>query len=585
MTALALAALLAVSGDSLDAPCAGGTVLTRADLRASGAIHLHEIVRQTTWLDGVTTDGFDLAPVAPVGVPGGSRVRVFVDGAPAARGAGLEPDGLEALPVALGEVSRVVVCPGDGVAGGAFGGPWIDVETAPPARRLYGAVSLGNEAGDPGPQRYLDPSLPNVDRWGPDAEAGAVARRAGAHAWLAVRHRDFLPTDPAVLPRTLAASVDRYPKRVGPVVALAAQGGGIRARVGARRFADLPFVPEVATEVPLAHASAQATVSGARAWDGGRARGHAHVARLTLDRPAWSALALDPTWDEDRIDVAVAARLGDARRSVAGGAQAERTAVTTGGPARSVTLGRLWAQARRGTEASGVAATAAGVAAGVLGGGASAQVWRRQSGVTVRLDGSARRTLAAERTDLAAWAGRGLPHLGVAAEEAGGMDVARLRLSARGVRGRVRLDAFVEGQRAHAGAARGTAGWVRAGVSWLGPVRVRAQAGARAAAGTAAFTAAWGRLPALRASVDVLARPDARLALWARLDARSEATWPGQPDLPAAVLLDLGLSKRAWGERLRLSLGGRNVLGATERRHPLGAELAPRLFVRAEARL
>ena len=55
--------------------------------------------------------------------------------------------------------------------------------------------------------------------------------------------------------------------------------------------------------------------------------------------------------------------------------------------------------------------------------------------------------------------------------------------------------------------------------------------------------------------------------------------------LPGRVLLDLGASKRAWGDRLRVSLGGRNLLGADDRTHPLGATLAPRLFVRAEARL
>ncbi len=582
MTALLLAGLLATApADSLDAPCPGGAVVTRADLDASGAVHLHEVVRRTLLLDGVTVDGFDLDPVASVGLPGRSRVRVWVDGAPAARGAGIEPDGLEALPVALAEVARVVVCPGNGVAGGAFGGPWIDVETRPPARRLYGAVSLGNETGDPGPQRYLDPSLPNVDRWGPDVEAAAVVRPLGAEVWLALRHRDFLPTDPAIFPRTLAASVGRYPKRIGPVVALAARGGGLRARVAVRRFADLPFVPEVAREVPLTHASAQATVSGARSRGDVHLWGHAHAARLDLDRPDWSALALDPSWAESRLDVALAARVGRADRSVAAGVQAERTAATADAFDDGVATGRAWTQVRR----EGVAATLAGVVGGGLGGGVQVEAWRRWRGVTARLDGSARRALAEERTGLAAWTARGYDEFGTATDADGPSDAARLRLSASGGRGLLRLTASAEGQRTDVGDASGTAVVGRLGAAWHGGVWVRAEARAQGAvSGTPAFTDAWARLPRLRAAVDATVRPDTRLALWARLDARSATTWDGLPDLPAAVLLDLGLSKRAWGDRLRLSLGGRNVLGAPERRHPLGATLAPRLFVRAEAR-
>ena len=85
----------------------------------------------------------------------------------------------------------------------------------------------------------------------------------------------------------------------------------------------------------------------------------------------------------------------------------------------------------------------------------------------------------------------------------------------------------------------------------------------------------------------VAVRPDAVLTLWTVVRVRSRARWAGvsDPEIPVAGLLDLGLSKRAWGERIEVSLTGRNVLDAPERTHPLGAVLAPRLFVRAVLRL
>lgn len=603
MTALALAGLLALApADSLDAPCPGGEVLTRADLEAAGTAHLHEALRLTSLLDGVTVDGYDAWPVAPVGVPFESGVRVVVDGAPAARGAGPEPDGLEALPVALAEVERVVVCPGPGVAGGAFGGPWIDVQTTAPAPRAYGAATYGNEAGDPGPFRYLDPSLPNVDKWGPDVEAAAVARTPSATAWLALRSRDFLPTDPAIFPRTRAATAPpRYPKRVGTILALAGRAGGLRGRLGVRWATDLPFVPEVGSEVPLDPVSAQATVSGDRQWGGVRVWGHGHAAHLRLDRPSWSALALDPSWTENRLDGALAVSATSGRPSVAAGVQAERAAAVAGAFGEAVAVGRAWVRGRFDGEAGGVGLTLAGAAAGgtVGSGGVTEAWWRPAPGVRLGAEASARRSLPEERIGLDVWAERGYDAL-VADGVAAALDVARLRLAATADRGPVHLTASAEGQRVRSPAlgssstapgaeARGTALLARVGAAWGGHgLRVRASARAQGAVdGSRAFRDAWDRLPRLGAAVDVTARPDGRLALWARLEGRGRTTWAGfaDPDVPAVLLLDLGLSKRAWGDRLRLSLGGRNVLAAEERTHPLGATLAPRLFVRAEARL
>lgn len=592
MIALVLATLLALAPpDSTEAPCPGGKVVTQSDLEAAGVIHLHDVLRLTDVLDAVSVDGFDAAPFGAVGLP--QPVRVLLDGAPVAQGAGPESIGLEALPVAVGEVHRVVVCPGPGVAAGAFGGPWLDVQTARPARRAYGAFGVGNESGDPGPLRYLEP-IQNVDRWGPDVEAGAaVGPLYGLY-----RHRDFMPTDAAIADRTFGASVpERYPKRIGWVAAAVAEGARLRARAAARHMSDLPFVPEAAREVPMVHTAGQATVTGDRAWGGVRLGGHGHAARLRLDRADWSALPLDPDWTETRLDAGLVAEAG----RISGGLRAEHVAAAGPGLADgTVTLGRAWAQVSGSRVGATLAASGAG--SGVGGGGAVAAEWRPAPRFALVLTASAQRALPEEDRDLGFWGGRGYAGLGAIDGGADALDVARLRLDATAHLGAVRLRASAEGHGARgdvflglpdapgartgaegtAAAGRAEAAWARRGLSLRASVRAQGSL-----SGDDGYRAAWRRLPRLGAVAEATARPDDRLALWARLEARGSTRWDGFPeaDLPAVLLLDLGLSKRAWGDRLRASLGGRNVLGATERTHPLGAALAPRLLVRVEARL
>ena len=612
MTALALAALLALAappaGPSAAPPdpsCPGGVVVTRAELEAAGAMHLHDALRLAGVLDAVSVDGFDAGPLGTA-LPFGERVRLLVDGAPVAGGAGVEGVGLDALPVALGEVDRVVVCPDD-VVGGAFGAT-VDVRTAYPGH-AFGAVGYGNETGDPGPLRYVPGrGAPNVDRWGPYAEGGAGLRAGPRASWAAARYRTFLPTDPAITARTSAAT-GRYPKRVGTVAALAGAAPGVRARVGGRLFSDLAFAAPLAREVAFGHRSAQGTVLAGRGGPRtggprtGGVRGWAHAARLVLGPSSRDGLGFDPAWTETRLDAALA--VGGRRAEV--GARAEHVAASAPGLADgTVTVGRVWARARGGTPSAGGAAAVALAVSDGLGGGASVDAWWRGP-VEVRATASARREALGEDRDLDLWRARGYAVFGPPlprSADAGPapLDVARVRLDVSGGRGGAR--AWASGQavgvsgavaldRPGAPAAVEAAGGVtlaaRAGASWAGRgVRVRAWAEARGpASGTAAFREAWGRVPRLRGVADAWVRPDARLALWGRLEGRGGTTWPGfpDPDVPGALVLDLGVSKRAWGDRLRASLGGRNVLGAEERTHPLGASLEPRLFVRLDARL
>ena len=136
-----------------------------------------------------------------------------------------------------------------------------------------------------------------------------------------------------------------------------------------------------------------------------------------------------------------------------------------------------------------------------------------------------------------------------------------------------------------------SAEWNRSELVSDAPPRVftRATAWARASlplAGDDAFRAARGREPTLRAGLSAEHSPDGLLRVDARLEWRAATRWTGwpEPDVPAALLLDLGVTRTFARERFEIALTGRNVLGAPEQTHPLGATLDGRLFVRLEAR-
>ena len=610
MTALALGLVLALApADTVDAPCPGGDVVSRAALEAAGATTLHDALRLSPALDAVTVDGYDRQPVAPS--VSADRVRVLVDGAPAAGATSLEPVGLEALPVALAEVERVVVCPGPGVAAGSLGGAWIDVRTRPPGT-LVGAVAYGNETGDPGPDRYLRPGLPNVDHWGPDFEA--VAALPGRAAWAALRDRGFFPTDSAIAPRVFDAT-SVFPARSQTAGALAGRVGGGRVRVGGIRGTDLPFLPLAAREVPVSRRSLGGTASGVGRVGPLAVRGHVHLARLTLDRAATSTLALDPAWTESRLDVAGSLLAPRPFGSAAAGARLRLTDADAPGLDATAAVADVWARVdrrrpghRQSVTVQGSATDRGAAASGVV------TAWRALApGASVRGTLAAGAALPEAQPDAAYWIGRGYAGLdrdGLAVRLAAARPtrraLARIDVRARrgrlGATGRVEVQAsdgdalvvdLADGVPAPTGSitTRRAAGrTVRAslGLRWARRwLALRADARVRGVGGDPAFRSVERRVPAVAASTQATVRPDSRLALWARVETRTATVWAGfpRPDVPAVVLLDLGASKRAWGDRLRVSLSGRNVLGAPEQTHPLGARLAPRLWARLAVRL
>lgn len=606
--------------------CSGGETLTAHDLEARGWGRLHEVLRWTSWTTAPTVDGYDVLPgVRPVGA---GRLRWLIDGLPAAGPAGIEPDGVEWLPVALTEIDRVTVCPGPGLAAGAWGGPWVEIDTRRPVPHAGGAVDYGNETGDPGPARYLMPGAPNVDHWGPDFEA---AVSAGPNLWATMRDRGLFPTDTAMASRVTEALVPgRFPARAVTVGAVHAQLGGWTLRGGAVRGADLPHVPALGREVPVARRHLSGSGGGPVARLGAlRVQAHVHAARLSLYRPAWGALPVDPAWTEWRGQAGLDAALERPAGSLRAGLQAEQVHAAAPGLTRpAVTVGRAWGQAAQAFGGGHI--RTATLTAAVAGGdmtlsGDLEQRWRLEGGV-VTLHLATHRRAGSDTPTLADWTARGYTGLGgtatlepsvagaaIGTRPAQREAVARLSgtralastvwatwtVEVQQSTGSVEEARFVLAPGAAAVEGRtetlraaGVAAHLRGDLAWgQGPVGVRLFGviqGPVSAQG--AFDDAWARWPLWRAGAEATLRPDAQLGLWLRVDAHGATRWAGYPvpRVPATMLVDLGLSRRLWRDRLRLSLAGRNVTGgwtgATERPHPLGATLAPRLFVRLDGR-
>ena len=260
---LALAVLLAVvPADSVQAPCPGGVVLDHADLAAGAdpAIHgpgpLGRRARRRHGRRLRRTAARRLGRAEDR--PGAGRWRAGRrhDGAGAAGpGAAVRRRGRG------GPRGRLPRSPAWPPASGVDRGSTFKRHRRAPTR----SASTATRPATPGPDRYLDAGLQNVDHWGPDYEGGAGGRVGNVQAWAVARRHRILPTDPRIVDRvTEALARDRYPARIGTSAALALAAPSGRLRLGAHVADDLPFVSAVAREVPADRRTTQATASGTR---------------------------------------------------------------------------------------------------------------------------------------------------------------------------------------------------------------------------------------------------------------------------------------------------------------------------------
>ena len=116
--------------------------------------------------DAVSTDGFAARLPKASGDVAGLRTASILDDAVLAWRPTMAPDAYAACPPLRRRLH-------------IDGGTWVHL-----------SAEVGNETGDPGPLRYLDPTLPNVDKIGPDYEATAQIQNR-----VLVSARSRLPAD------------------------------------------------------------------------------------------------------------------------------------------------------------------------------------------------------------------------------------------------------------------------------------------------------------------------------------------------------------------------------------------------------
>ena len=538
---------------------------------------------------------------------------------------------LSLAPVAITQLDSVEVWRGPRIVAGrlAHGGV-IHLHTAQPQRRAEarGGFGIGNEVGDPGPYRYVPERFsPNVDKFGADYEALAGASGVRWRAQGRFKLLRFYATDAAASVRNWAAfganpalrlfapALRLETEALGGTHALSALGGGAK---------DLWFSQPLGREVPVRRLWGQLGLRG-RVPVAPRAEIGYHGALVENWLDGWegAALGLDPAWRERTARAGLrgtwrpgAWTLGlgaDFRRTDANGAAGFTVGTLTAQAARTTTRGRLGLDASLAV-ADDVALSAA------LHGLQTAGVWTL--GATAALT----QRLPEEAGRLGFWQAQGYAGFGDALDLAQPAlprttSEASLALDAVG-----RLSAHVTAE-AHA-SVRSVRGlyletqpaapdpdvWPREAFALAVPdasgetgalgLALRATYGVwrgrafydglAALGGSAEFERAWEAVPRHRAGATATLAPVPGFSLNGSLTYRSAARWPAYEPLtggngglydaaiPAAWLLDASVQKRLWKERLRLSLLFRNLLGQEERRHPVGATLDLRFYLRME---
>ena len=613
-----------------------------ADLGVARPVDLLAPFDAWSW---TTADGFSVFASPADALPGLGPVEnagVLLDGVPALWGV-LGRTDLNRLPLDVSRLASVEAVP----AGRVEAGQWapqarLRLQTAPPppgVRATAGAWAA-NDTGDPGPYQYVDLSLPNAERSGPDAFATlSVAGRRWSVVAHALRRRQGLSFDAPSrrIPRAFDSDGGSViSSRTDARIRIGLDDGVRRHRLAVTRSQadDFALVEPIGREIPTATASWSVRAAGEEPVAGvGLAYGIA-ASQARARARARSRLPYGLDWDETRTHAFAEARLSRGAVASALGAAVSAhdgrpvdDAAFDAGPTVLPALyaGTSWRRADGAALGGGVHVTGGGVTAPAAW---MTFAWplRPAIGLALRATAGLRRTDAAPSFWLAHQAGYGLA-------ARAGLDVASVELAPASrhaavhaeVRARLSptahalVEAFVHagdrlplvdqtfdadpmtggvtGPARVTGEARGRVAGLRAATSVTGSTW-RASAGYVYAApgGDALVRQLVDRRPRHRLVARAGLAPDDRFALTALARVEGARRWDAYADadlqtdgvytsrMPAHLALDVTARKRLWGQRLDGAVSVRNLIGRPLRTHALGPSPPVRLSVRVVLR-
>lgn len=634
---LAALLLLQTAPPEPDVP-PGTQVFTAADLHRAGVARPADLL---LLLDGWTAEAFDgwLVLARPPGAAPGTSAgwEVWLDGHRLTNWVFAYQD-LNRLPIAVHDIVRVEATPHPTVVEGYWAPAGVvhiyTASTALPRAEPGGvqaqaAYWLGNEAGDPGPLRFLGDDTPNVDHLGPDRalSLGWTGRQLGLQA-TGVQRKDFV-TDLALRDRTIPLTVD-YPTRETGGVRLDGRWASTSRRhtltAGYSEADDFVYLEAAGREVPVNSAYRVGSVAGAeqlgaRTMLRYRAGTRTTTLRYRANRAGW-----DPDWRTTDVEGATSVVHRTARTRTQVGVQAARHVATTPAPLAPGSIGEASAFATVARETGLLSFALAGhlrrvQAATHLSGQLQFDVARRPHQLRVLL-GVAERP-AFEAYPFWFWTAAGYPFA-----DALGIDYAAAQQlpAVRSAHADLHwATSFDGGQRAGVSlTARRYADLLLetieelpadpAETSFTAATRVRFASVDRAAlfgltahvahawsafahrfsvhvlpfaSGPAAFRQVLQRRPQVTARSRWQVQPVASLRLGGTVAYRAGTRWLGytDPTVASAWALDIMASKGAWNDRLRLDLIGRNLLNRRYRHHPLGATYDLSVIVRLALQL
>jgi len=229
--------------------------LTSNDIMKAGVTRLSDLIELSGEWVGTSTDGYHWT-IAPLGSSWyqSPEWNLFIDGHPIHVQAFNQKE-LNELPITIGEICEVHFSSVPKVIHGmiALGGA-IEIHRCVPESglSLSGQVSAGNETGDPGPFKYTNSRIENVDRTGPTAHTKIAIASTNWYLQVGGATDEHHVTDPRIRPRVLQLYRGEKDARIlSRSVHIDGKVFDYKVTAGASRVEDLVFLALMGREIPI----------------------------------------------------------------------------------------------------------------------------------------------------------------------------------------------------------------------------------------------------------------------------------------------------------------------------------------------